>query len=59
MSLAVKLYDKETHSTGGIPRYRLAVVLFCVGLALTIACTVFTPTAIGKVGSDQTFSVGL
>jgi hypothetical protein len=59
MSLAIKLYDKETHGTGGISRYRLAIALFCVGLALAIACTVLTPTAIGKVGSDQTFPVGL
>jgi hypothetical protein len=57
MSLAIKLYDKEAHTTGSI--HRLAIALFGVGLALAIACTVFTPTAIGKVGSNQTFPVGL
>jgi hypothetical protein len=59
MSLAVKILEKESFSTVAIARYRLAIVLFCVGLALAIACMVFTPTAIGKTGSDQTFPVGL
>jgi|HubBroStandDraft_5_1064220.scaffolds.fasta_scaffold2298004_1 uncharacterized membrane protein len=59
MSLAVKILEKESFSTIAIARYRVAIVLFCVGLALAIACMVFTPTAIGKIGGDQTFPIGL
>jgi hypothetical protein len=59
MSLVIKLHDNETRSRGIIRRYPLAIALFFVGLALAVACTVFTPTVIGKVGTDQTFPVGL
>jgi hypothetical protein len=59
MSVPTKLYDNEIRRRGRIPRYRLAIVLFCVGLALAIACAAFTPAAIGNIGSDQTFPLGL
>lgn len=57
MSLATKLYDKETHSAARESRYRLPLVLLCIGLGLSVACMVFTPVTIGKIGNDQTLVV--
>ncbi len=59
MSLATKLYEKEIHGVERMLQRRLAVVLCCIALALAVACTIFTPTAIGNVGDDQTLMLGL